>query len=143
MAGIFLLIIALGMGFIQLTNDTMRRQENASLPFSDSNQNTSTTNFDCRNGKLLFQQKCASCHNVFKDGTGPALGGIPDNEKWADRNELLKWINNPAAYMKNDPYTQNLKARYGAMMTAFPFLVLEDIEAILCYIEGVGHRTVY
>ena len=29
-------------------------------------------------GKLLFWSKCASCHNVFKDGTGPALAGFEE-----------------------------------------------------------------
>ena len=35
-------------------------------------------------GKTLFLSKCASCHNPFRDATGPALGGLEDRHKWAD-----------------------------------------------------------
>jgi cytochrome c551/c552 len=27
-------------------------------------------------GKALFQANCASCHNPYKDATGPALKGV-------------------------------------------------------------------
>ena len=60
---------------------------------------------DVAAGKALFLGKCAACHNVFKDMTGPALGGMEERGKWADHNELLKWINNPAGYMAADAYT--------------------------------------
>ena len=80
-------------------------------------------------------RKCASCHNLFKDGTGPALAGLEERHKWADHNELLKWINNPAAYMATDPYTQGLKAKYGSMMTGFPDLTLKDVDNIVAYIN--------
>ncbi|MBK9959253.1 MAG: c-type cytochrome [Chitinophagaceae bacterium] len=45
---------------------------------------------DAAAGKALFLGKCAACHNVFKDMTGPALGGLEERGKWADHNELLK-----------------------------------------------------
>lgn len=86
-------------------------------------------------GKALFVGKCAACHNVFKKGTGPALMNLEQRGKWADHNELLKWINNPAAYMANDPYTQGLKAEYGSMMTAFAEVTLKDVENLLAYIN--------
>jgi hypothetical protein len=41
--------------------------------------------------------------------TGPALGGLEERHKWADHNELLKWVNSPPTYMASDPYTQRLK----------------------------------
>lgn len=61
---------------------------------------------DAAAGKTVFMSKCASCHNVLKKGTGPALAGLEERHKWADHKELLAWINNPAAYMAKDPYTQ-------------------------------------
>ena len=33
-----------------------------------------------QDGKVLFNTKCASCHNVFKHTTGPALGGFQEKE---------------------------------------------------------------
>lgn len=86
-------------------------------------------------GKTVFLGKCAACHNVFKDGTGPALMGLEERGKWADHSELLKWINNPAAYITKDPYTQGLKAKYGALMSAFPDVTLADVDNIVAYVN--------
>lgn len=95
----------------------------------------STIQVSAQDGKALFTSKCASCHNPFKDGTGPALAGLEDRHTWADHNELLKWVNNPAGYMAKDPYTQGLKAKFGSMMTPFPELTLKDVDAIVAYIN--------
>ncbi|MBL7738497.1 MAG: c-type cytochrome [Chitinophagaceae bacterium] len=88
-----------------------------------------------QDGQTLFQSKCAACHNVFKDLTGPALGGLETRGPWADRQELYKWVRNPEGYMKADEYTQGLKAKYNSIMTAFPALKDEEIDAIVTYID--------
>ena len=105
-------------------------------------------NIWAQDGKALFMSKCASCHNVFKDATGPKLGGLEERHKWADHNELLAWVNNPGAYIARDPYTQGLLAQYKSMMTGFPDLKLADIDAIVSYINttyaagpGGGKKT--
>lgn len=90
---------------------------------------------DAAAGKTVFMSKCASCHNVLKKGTGPALAGLEERHKWADHKELLAWINNPAAYMAKDPYTQGLKAEYGSMMTAFADVTLQDVDNIVAYVN--------
>ncbi len=90
---------------------------------------------DAAAGKALFTAKCAVCHNVTKKMTGPALAGLEDRHKWADHKELLAWINNPAAYMAKDPYTQGLKAEYGSMMTGFPDVTLKDVGDMVAYIK--------
>ncbi|MCX6317498.1 MAG: c-type cytochrome [Bacteroidetes bacterium] len=91
---------------------------------------------DVAAGKTLFVGKCASCHNIFKATTGPALMNLEERHKWADHKELLKWINNPAGYMANDPYTQGLKAQYGGqMMTAFSDITLKNVDDIVAYIN--------
>ncbi|MDZ4795150.1 MAG: cytochrome c3 family protein [Bacteroidota bacterium] len=89
-------------------------------------------------GKALFMSKCASCHNVLKRGTGPALAGVEERHKWADHKELLKWINNPSAYMAADPYTQGLKVEYGSMMTAFSDVTLKDVDDMVAYINDAA-----
>lgn len=93
---------------------------------------------DIAAGKALFLGKCASCHNVLKPGTGPALKGLEERHKWADHKELQAWINNPAAYMAKDPYTQGLKAQYGSMMTAFAEITLTDVDNIVAYINDAS-----
>ena len=91
---------------------------------------------DAAAGKANFTGKCASCHNIFKKMTGPALEGLESRGKWADHKELLAWINNPAAYMAKDPYTQGLKAEYGPMMTGFADVTLKDVDDMVAYINA-------
>jgi cytochrome c2 len=86
-------------------------------------------------GKGLFQSKCASCHNIFKDMTGPALAGFEERGLRTDRNKLYEWIKNPVSFMKKEPYVQALKKKYGSVMTAFPDITNEDIDAIAMYIN--------
>lgn len=93
---------------------------------------------DIAAGKTLFMSKCASCHQVLKPGTGPALAGFEGRHKWADRNELLKWVNNPDAYMQGDSYTQDLKKQYGSMMQAAPDINLKNLDDIVAYINDAA-----
>jgi hypothetical protein len=97
---------------------------------------------DIAAGKALFMGKCASCHNVLKKGTGPALAGIEDRHKWADHKELLAWINNPASYMDKDAYTQGLKVEYVSMMTGFPDVTLKDVDNLVAYINSAAKPVV-
>ncbi|HEV7782699.1 MAG TPA: cytochrome c [Chitinophagaceae bacterium] len=87
-------------------------------------------------GKAIFNSNCASCHNLFKDATGPKLTDVIGSEQWTDRKKLYAWIKNPAAFMRNDKYTQELRKAYGSMMSAFPDLPTQDIDAIVEYIKG-------
>ncbi len=89
-------------------------------------------------GKALFMGKCASCHQVLKPATGPALAGLEDRHTWADHKELLKWINNPAAYLAKDTYTQGLLAQYKSMMTGFADVTLTDVDNIVAYINDAA-----
>lgn len=93
---------------------------------------------DVAAGKAIFMGKCASCHQVLKPGTGPALAGLEERHKWSDHNELLKWINNPSAYMAGDAYTQGLKTQYGSMMTGFADVTLKDVGNLVAYINDAA-----
>ena len=96
---------------------------------------TNTAPSESSQGKTLFQRKCASCHNVFKDGTGPALGGFEERGPWSDRKQLYEWIRNPEAFMKNNDYTNGLRAKYNTMMQAFPGITNEEIDAVLNFVS--------
>ena len=89
-----------------------------------------------QDGKALFNQKCATCHNVFHKSTGPALGGLEDRGPWKDRKKLYAWVHNPGGFMASDPYTQGLKGEMGGtMMNAFPDLKEGEIDAIVKYVN--------
>lgn len=96
---------------------------------------------DVAAGKAIFLGKCATCHNpnMKSPATGPALGGLEERHKWADHNELLKWVNNPSTYIAGDSYTQGLKAQYNnSIMTGFPDLTIKDIDNIVAYINDAA-----
>lgn len=103
---------------------------------------------NAQDGKALFNTKCASCHNVFKKMTGPALAGFHEKEngKWSDIKELTAWIKNPVAYYSKDAYTKALRDEYGSDMQAYPDITEEEVAAISDYIkqkadEGDGPVT--
>lgn len=85
-------------------------------------------------GRSFFMQKCASCHHLVKEGTGPPLTGFQHRGQWADRDKLHQWIQNPALFMKNDLYTKKLKEKYVVMMTSFPDISKEEVDEIADYI---------
>lgn len=94
-------------------------------------------------GKTLFMSRCASCHSLFKDGTGPGLFGFEDRGSWADRNKLYEWIKKPSEFMKKDPYTKELQKQYGSMMTGFLDITRDEVDAIADYIIQAGEQRGY
>jgi len=57
-------------------------------------------------GKMIFMQKCAACHNLFKDVTGPSIPGSEQRGPWSDRQSLYAWIGNPSEFMKKNSYAR-------------------------------------
>lgn len=90
-------------------------------------------------GKMLFFQRCASCHHVLKDGTGPALMGFEERGPWADRKNLYKWIRNPSEFLRKNSYTKALKEKYGSVMTAFPDITDEEVDHIVEFINDYAN----
>ena len=95
-------------------------------------------------GKALFKQYCAQCHNKnMKDKlTGPALGGV--EERWEGREELLyAWIRNSQEVIASgDPYSVALYNEYNkSVMNPFTFLEDDQIESILLYVNGMYEGT--
>ena len=92
---------------------------------------------EIRQGKTLFIEKCASCHNIdmVNDMTGPALKGV--TERWKKYpNDLYKWIQDPQGLAASGhPKAQQIEKWSGAVMTAFPNLDSNQIDCILAYIE--------
>ena len=89
-----------------------------------------------QDGKQLFQQNCQTCHAINKNLTGPALAGVEERGPWTDRENLYKWVHNPAAFIPTTPYTKALQAQYGQIMPSFPQLTNKDIDAIVEYISA-------
>ena len=48
-------------------------------------------------GEALYKAKCASCHQIEKNGTGPMLKGA--RQRWMDAGEgdlIVEWVQNNA-----------------------------------------------
>ncbi len=86
-------------------------------------------------GKALFNSNCASCHHPIKEATGPALQGTdqhPHGMEW-----VYKWVKNPSAVIASgDAHAKELVDKYKVVMTAFPNLSNEDIDAIYAYVNA-------
>lgn len=90
-----------------------------------------------QDGKALFTTNCASCHQVHKASTGPALAGVED--RWPNKANLYSWIRNSSAFLKTgDKYANDLYVQYNKVaMNQFPNLTDDEIGAILKYIGSV------
>lgn len=94
-----------------------------------------------QDGKALFQTHCASCHNVHKDMTGPALAGVQD--RWSDQDLLHQWIlNSSKVVASGDTYAVEMFNKWNKLpMTHFEgVLSNEDIDAILIYIKDEASK---
>ena len=87
-----------------------------------------------QDGQAIYKTYCASCHKPDKDFTGPALKGARDREP--SKDWVYKWVANTTTMVNTDPYAMALKAKYGSVMTAFPDLKKEEIDAVLNWADS-------
>jgi cytochrome c553 len=86
-------------------------------------------------GKTLFSNLCASCHNPYKKATGPAMYGALTRQP--DEKLMKAWIkNNEEVKKSGNKYYTDLTAEYGGTaMTVFAGTPDADIDAIVKYIK--------
>lgn len=89
-------------------------------------------------GDALFKAKCATCHQIFKDGTGPKLYQV--RKKWeeggAKEGSIIQWVNNWNAAAAADPYAQSVSQWSPTAMSAFPDLTEEQIVSIFDWVDA-------
>ena len=75
-------------------------------------------------GEGLFKAKCATCHAVFKNGTGPKL--YEARKRWEDAGEgeyIYEWVRNNASLRasgKSSRANEIFQEYKGSVMSAFP-----------------------
>ena len=85
-------------------------------------------------GEGLFKAKCATCHAVFQNGTGPKLYGAV--QRWEDAGEgdlIYEWVRNNAALRASGKSKRAAEvfAEYkGSVMTVFADLTDDQIKSI-------------
>jgi len=86
---------------------------------------------DLVEGKTLFKGKCASCHALDHDATGPAL--TPKMNE-LEESFLIPWIQNNVALRASGNAQAIEAAKFSASeMTAFPTLTVDQIKSIIAY----------
>ena len=85
-------------------------------------------------GQTVFRTYCSSCHKPDVDFTGPALKGARQREP--SKDWVYKWVANTTTMVQTDPYAKQLFAKYGSVMTPFPDLKKEDIDAVLDWADS-------
>ncbi len=93
---------------------------------------------DISKGKALFNTNCASCHNLDRVMTGPALRNVQarlEEDQGLDREWLNKWIRNSADLISSgDAYANKIYNEYSQTpMNAFAALSDQDITDILAF----------
>jgi mono/diheme cytochrome c family protein len=95
-------------------------------------------------GESLFKGNCASCHDIDRDLTGPALGGALERVLPlynGDKRGLYAFTRNPAKEMARESYYVCLKNKFGGVvMTSFPDLTDKDLDNLYGYIENETKR---
>lgn len=86
-------------------------------------------------GNQLFAGKCATCHAIGKDLTGPDLAHILS--RTPDKNVLYDFTRNPALATHDHVYYCCLLRKFnGVVMTGFPELTDTTLNALYSYIEN-------
>lgn len=89
-------------------------------------------------GDALFKAKCATCHQVFKDGTGPKLFGA--RAKWegdgAPAEAIFQWVNNWEVAVAKYPYAAQVSSWSPTAMSTFPDLTQEQITSIFDWVDS-------
>src|SRR5690606_832621 len=99
----------------------------------------SATPMSFAQGDALFKAKCATCHQVFKDGTGPKLKDV--RAKWeaggAKPEAIFQWVKNWQVAVTMDDYAKSMESwSPGQSMTAFPDLTDEQITSIFDWVDA-------
>lgn len=105
---------------------------------STPNKPAATTQKTASNeGKQLFYTRCASCHMVNKELTGPALRGVEN--RWPDKAKLFAFIRNSQEVIATDKYAHDLWLQYNqTQMLPHPDLTDAQIRSVLDYINSVS-----
>lgn len=86
---------------------------------------------DLVEGKTLFKSKCASCHALDHESTGPAL---TPKMQTLEESFLIPWIrNNQALIASGNAQAIEASKQKASEMTAFPTLTDDQIKNIIAY----------
>ena len=107
-----------------------------------SKEYTSQEKGNAQEGKTLFLDNCASCHNInmLSDMTGPALYGAVD--RWKNRADLYQWVQDYTVLVEaGHPRALQMEKWSPSYMTTFTNLDTTQIRNIFAYVEIKASRS--
>ncbi|MET0393386.1 MAG: c-type cytochrome [Chitinophagaceae bacterium] len=95
----------------------------------------SIINVSAQDGAAIFRSKCASCHILGKDATGPNLQGVVS--RWDTREHLHEWIKNYSkAVAAGYPRAKEVINFASSNMTVFEGSITDaEIDAVIDYVD--------
>ncbi|GAA3950064.1 hypothetical protein GCM10022209_54020 [Chitinophaga oryziterrae] len=101
--------------------------------------NKADAQVDATYGKQLFTIRCAACHSVAKDVTGPALRDV---DKRHTEDWIIKFVHGSQSVIKSgDTIAVKLFEKFNkTIMPNHPDLSNNDIKSIIAYIKEEGIR---
>ena len=91
-------------------------------------------------GEALYKAKCASCHQIERNGTGPMLKGA--RQRWIDAGEgdlIVKWVQNNAKLResgKSKRAATVFKEYGGSVMQIFADITPDQVNQILDFADA-------
>ena len=94
----------------------------------------SVLNISAQDSKTVFQSKCAACHAMGKDITGPNLQGVVS--KWGDIDQLKTWIRNyNNALNAGYPRAKEIINFAPSNMQNFESISDAELDAVIKYVD--------
>jgi len=96
----------------------------------------SDTSREYKDGKILFQQQCASCHILGINAVGRDLLGFAARGPWGDEKKFFDYLRDPQKFYKDNKakYVVDL---YESTPVAHPAFLIseEEIDALFYYLH--------
>jgi mono/diheme cytochrome c family protein len=92
-----------------------------------------TPESQARGRELFVSQRCANCHGLDGGGTSNAPQLKDADEHFTDL-QLVEYLRNPSAYIKNDPRLLARQSEFAALMPSFSSLDRDDLDALARYV---------
>jgi cytochrome c2 len=90
-----------------------------------------------KDGKIIFQNKCAACHILGIDATGPNLIGFRERGPWSDKKKIFDYLTDPNKFLKNKSgkYVVDL---YNSTPFVHPAFLIsqEEVDALIRYLQA-------
>lgn len=88
-----------------------------------------------KDGKIIFQNKCAACHILGIEATGPNLIGFRERGPWSDKKKIFDYLTDPNKFLKNNSSKYVIDLYKSTPVNHPVFLVSEqEVDALIHYL---------